>query len=437
MDKETYIKMSQFGTSSYAAMKAAGATVPMTVAGQTNKKVPIGDFASSEDVQGVNRDVADLQDQIDLLAQREPSTKEVVTVATAADLGDIPDPSTQVIYKTLDDNKLYIYDGNVFVDVTGHAIDNTVYVANTSEILTLTLDDGVYSVLVVAGSTVTGTYSLSVSSKGRILSDKDGWADRVVVNSNYEWRWHSYSYEGHKHTMNDITDYTPPTVDDSLSDSSTNAVQNKIVNAALKLKGDITTIADAIVLSINPDTYVMSATLKKGNTVIAESNTIDLPLETMVVGGSYDSQTKKVVLTLKNGQTVEFSVADLVEGLAPSDHTHVISDITDYKPIADGGTLTDGAIVNVPNNAISFLSSSRSTLTLNVNVDAGELPNFGVEIEANAAITLTVTKTVGNGTPEELYPSEAGGNELANGGYYQITCVGNCWTLAEFVPPTP
>lgn len=331
MAKETYTKMSQFGTSSYAAMKAAGATVPMTVAGQTNKKVPIGDFASSEDVKDVNRYVDDLQNQIDLLAQREPSTKEVVTVATAADLGDIQDPSTDVIYKTLDDNKLYIYDGHVFVDVTGHAIDSTVYVEDASEILTLTLDDGVYSVLVVAGSTVTGTYSLSVSSTGRILSDKDGWADRVAAQGGgYAWRWHSYSYEGHKHSMDDITDYTPPPVDSSLSDSSTNAVQTKVVKAALDLKGDASSVADTIVLEINPSTYEMTAKLKKGNTVIATSNVIDLPLETMVVGGSYDSSTKKVILTLKNGQTVEFSVADLVSGLAPESHTHTLSDVTDY-----------------------------------------------------------------------------------------------------------
>lgn len=125
-------------------------------------------------------------------------------------------------------------------------------------------------------------------------------------------------------------------------------------------------------------------------------------------------------------------------GKANTSHTHVVADITDYKPIADGGTLTDGATVAVPNNAISFLSSSQSALTLNVNVSTSdELPNFGIEIEANAAITLTVTKTVGNGSPVELYPSEAGGNELESGKYYQMTCVGNCWTLAEFVPPTP
>jgi hypothetical protein len=39
---------------------------------------------------------------------------------------------------------------------------------------------------------------------------------------------------------------------------------------------------------------------------------IDLPLESVVVSGSYDSVTKKVILTLENGSTIEFSIADLV-----------------------------------------------------------------------------------------------------------------------------
>ena len=456
MAEKTYTRMSQFGTKWFSEMKSVNAAVIVVVNGISNGKVLISDFASIANID-------DLQTQIDLLAQREPSTKEVVTVATAADLGDIPDPSTEVIYKTLDDNKLYIYDGHVFVDVTGHAIDSTVYVADTSELLTLTLDDGVYSVLVVSVSTVTGTYSLSVSSTGRILSDKDRWADRIVAQGGgYAWRWHSYSYEGHKHTMDAITDYTPPTVDASLSDSSANAVQNKVVKAALDLKGNITTIADAIVLSINPDTYVMSATLKKGNTVIAESNTIDLPLETMVVGGSYDSSTKKVILTLKNGQTVEFSVADLVSGLAPENHTHTLSDVTDYTVdsalsstsenpvqnkviteaigaakgiIKDGGALTDAASIDVPNNSVSTLSIAQSALTLNVNLASGDVPNFAVEITTSAAVTLTVTKTVGNASPVTLNPSEAGGTSLESGKLYQVTCVGSCWTLAEFVAP--
>lgn len=63
-------------------------------------------------------------------------------------------------------------------------------------------------------------------------------------------------------------------------------------------------------------TYVITSILKDqdGNT-LGSAQTVDLPLESVVVSGYYDSQTKKVVLTLKDGSTIEFSVADLVSGL--------------------------------------------------------------------------------------------------------------------------
>lgn len=72
----------------------------------------------------------------------------------------------------------------------------------------------------------------------------------------------------------------------------------------------------SIEVEINSSTYVMTTTLKDQNgDTLGTAQTVDLPLETMVVGGSYDSTNKKVVLTLKNGETVGFSVADLVVGL--------------------------------------------------------------------------------------------------------------------------
>ena len=69
-------------------------------------------------------------------------------------------------------------------------------------------------------------------------------------------------------------------------------------------------------LSINSTTYVMTAQLKDqdGNN-LGTAQTIDLPLESVVVNGEYDSVHKKIVLTLQSGSTVEFSVADLVSGL--------------------------------------------------------------------------------------------------------------------------
>lgn len=284
-------------------------------------------------------DIEDLQAQIDLLAQREPAAREVVTVANAAALEEIAEPSTEVIYKTLDESKLFLWNGTQFDDVTGRAVNNYIYVADTSVLLSLTLDEGVYSVLVVEGSAVSATYSLSVANGGRVLANQDGWALRVQDNGGYAWQWHRYAYQGHTHSITDITDYTPPTVDSALSDSSENAVQNKVVKAAIDLKGDASAVPDAITLTLNPNTFEITAAIKHGNTTIATSQTIDLPLETMVVGGSYDSQTKKVVLTLKNSQTVEFSVADLVSGLANAVHTHTKSDITDFPTLGTAAAL--------------------------------------------------------------------------------------------------
>ena len=43
-------KMSQFGSSTLASMKAAGAGVPVFVAGTSNKQIPASDFAGAEDL---------------------------------------------------------------------------------------------------------------------------------------------------------------------------------------------------------------------------------------------------------------------------------------------------------------------------------------------------------------------------------------------------
>ena len=69
-------------------------------------------------------------------------------------------------------------------------------------------------------------------------------------------------------------------------------------------------------MSINTTTYVITAQLKDQDwNNLWTAKTIDLPLETVVVSGSYDSATKKVILTLKDWSTIEFSIADLVSGL--------------------------------------------------------------------------------------------------------------------------
>lgn len=127
---------------------------------------------------------------------------------------------------------------------------------------------------------------------------------------------------------------------------------------------DSTKYAANMVMTINSTTYVLTAQLKDqdGNN-IGNAQTVDLPLESVVVSGYYDNTTKKVVLTLQSGSTIEFSVADLVSGLQ--------SEITAQNPLnadlVDDSTSTNKFVTagekstwNNKQDAISDLSTIRS-----------------------------------------------------------------------------
>ena len=69
-------------------------------------------------------------------------------------------------------------------------------------------------------------------------------------------------------------------------------------------------------LSIDPTTFVVTAQLKDqdGNN-LGTAKTIDLPLETVVVSGSYNKTTKEIELVLQDGSKIKVPVGDLVAGL--------------------------------------------------------------------------------------------------------------------------
>lgn len=85
---------------------------------------------------------------------------------------------------------------------------------------------------------------------------------------------------------------------------------NDLVNYTLK-----TNTGSLIDLEINSTTYVITLSLKDVDGTVISTDTIDLPLESVVVGGSYDAVNKKIVLTLENGNTVDIPVGDLIAGL--------------------------------------------------------------------------------------------------------------------------
>lgn len=81
-------------------------------------------------------------------------------------------------------------------------------------------------------------------------------------------------------------------------------------------KADSSAAIGTLSLSINSSNYQITLSgTKVDGTTFTVSDVIDLPLESVVVNGSYDDTTQKVILTLKNGSTIDFSIADLIDGL--------------------------------------------------------------------------------------------------------------------------
>ena len=135
---------------------------------------------------------------------------------------------------------------------------------------------------------------------------------------------------------------------------TTRKVNNKALSSDITLDADdVGALADTtkygatLSLSINSTTYVMTATLKDqdGNT-LGTAQTVDLPIESVVVDGEYDSATKEVVLELVSGSEIRFSVADLISGLQ--------SEITSTNPL-------DADLVDDTTSAHKFVTNAQRT----------------------------------------------------------------------------
>lgn len=72
-------------------------------------------------------------------------------------------------------------------------------------------------------------------------------------------------------------------------------------------------------LTYEIDTHTLEISLLNEKSIALSTKSISLPLESMVVNGRYDSDTKKIIMTLQNGNEVEVSIGDLISGLVGQD----------------------------------------------------------------------------------------------------------------------
>lgn len=106
--------------------------------------------------------------------------------------------------------------------------------------------------------------------------------------------------------------------------------------------GSSSDYAASLRMTIDSSTYVVTAQLyNKDGDALGNPQTIDLPLESTVVSGSYDSLTKSLILTLVSGDTVTIPIGDLITGLVSDTDYATTSKAGIVKP--DGVTTTVGA----------------------------------------------------------------------------------------------
>ena len=73
--------------------------------------------------------------------------------------------------------------------------------------------------------------------------------------------------------------------------------------------------AHSIEIISDDQKYTYTFQLKDASGMVLNQKTIDLPIESVVVSGQYDSINKKIVLTLENGSTIDIPVGALISGL--------------------------------------------------------------------------------------------------------------------------
>lgn len=166
-------------------------------------------------------------------------------------------------------------------------------------------------------------------------------------------------------------------------------------------KNYVDVFAKALVVTMNSSTYVITFELLDNNGSILSSQSIDLPLETMIVDGEYDSENKELILTLNNGNTIEIPIADLIDGLvSENDLATTLSNYYTQSEINEIIEEQDERIANLESdieslsNEIDNLANLLS-LTIDNFVAQNTLYNISGSVSSNE---LTIDGTISNNT---------------------------------------
>ena len=200
---------------------------------------------------------------------------------------------------------------------------------------------------------------------------------------------------------------------------------NNLTNYTLK-----TNTGSLIDLEINQTTYVVTLKLKNQDGTVISTDTIDLPLENVVVSGSYDETNKKIVLTLQSGDTVDIPVGALISGLQSeiTSSNKLASDLVDdsnsgnkFVTISEKQTWNGKANISDIPTKTSQLTNDSNYVT---NTDYASSSTAGVVKVSNA-------NAAGVSSVGTLFPSVLSYLQYTSGGNWMFIGKGTLENVIE------
>ena len=239
------------------------------------------------------------------------------------------------------------------------------------------------------------------------------WSGKIVIGAQYDLTAHRLTLEYANGEASNPIQFESKL--SQFADDTGFATQEYVASGDDDLQNQIYTInsnsVTSLLLTLNPDNYVMTAQLKNssGNTV-GEPQTIDLPLESVVVGGEYDEVSKTLKLTLENGNTVDIPIGELISGLlSKPDGNPTVQSVVLVNP---DGSVEYGTIGTASRYTQSYAASNWTGTTAPYSISiAAATHGKGLNAIVQAfdgsgnQIVLGVNKNTANGNIT-LYSSE-------------------------------
>ena len=168
-------------------------------------------------------------------------------------------------------------------------------------------------------------------------------------------------------------------------------------------------------LSLNTTDYKLTVTLKDQDGTALSTKTVDFPIESVVVNGSYDATNKKIILTLQNGTTIDIPVADLIAGLQSeiTSTNKLNADLVDDTTAAHKFvSATEKSTWNGKQDAISDLATIRAGAALGATATQKITATNPALTATSGGVVWNITNTIGTKYVEVHVYETATGDEI-------------------------